>query len=323
MKKEINYSGETRFKQAHLNYFATKWKRLDIRGKSSKELKDIINELQKVNRYLLRCVKTLDYKESEAKKLGTVIKNKQKQEDNRAITRAKRYERVIARQNARKLVTEAKSILQSKISDLLSNIRQLRSRIAKGLMRERALRATIRELQKQLEAKPSKDLASQFMVDEVNHWKSKYDEARIRANKTLMRKQRVKTVKTKVIVEVERKRTAEEISALKLKRYLDQPLDKKIANASDIALKSVNFLQSKNLDFVDAQILFKGILFKSFNAKDVGVRNVRLAKMEEKGYISRDKTGLIHLSYYWFLTTKGLELVRDFNKYISNGKNEL
>lgn len=323
MKKEINYSGETRFKQAHLNYFATKWKRLDVRGKSSKELKDIINELHKCNRYLLRCIKSLDYKESEARKAGTAGKQAQKQADHKLITKAKRAERVIARQNARKLVVEAKSVLQSKISDLLSNIRQLRNRIAKGLMRERSLRAEISSLKKQLESKPDKQLASQFFIDLANEYKDKYDKEKIRANRNLMKKQRQKIVKKEVVVAVEKPRSLEEIKALKFKQYVDQPIDKRMVNTSDIALKTILFFKDSDLTLDEMQILFKGVLIGTFTSKQIELKPRVLAKLERKGYLSRDKTGIANASHYWFLTISGEKIVSDFKNYLSYGKTKL
>lgn len=322
-KKEIIYAGEKRYKQAHLNYFATKWKRLDLRGKSSKDLKDIINELLKAQRYLLRCIRALDYKESQAKKSVTAVKNKQKSEDNKLVTQAKRTERLIAKENAKKSITEVKNAFKREISDLLSKIRYLRGRIAGGLLRERSLRAEVRSLKDQLDYAKKQESPTEYLVSQVNYWKDKFDEANSRANKNLMRRQRRKVVKKVVKEIVEKPRSQQEMRALKSIKFLDQPLPDRILNTADIALKTATFMESNKIDHAELAVIMKGQILKSFTPRQIGYPNRRLAKLMEKGYLSRDSTGVQDASKYYFLTPMSVELIKAFEKEVLYGKSKI
>lgn len=320
MAKETIYNGEVRYKKATLNHFATKWLRLDVRGKSSKELKEVIVELKKVNKYMYRCITALDYKEGEARKKVTQVKNEEHKRSNKEISRVKTLERIRHKELQRKSVREAESVLKSEIRDLLRQLARLKLRLAASLNREKAFKDKLAEV-----SYPGMDagFANQYFIDLANEWKDKFDEASDRARKNLMKKQRVKTVKEKVVVEIERKKTVEDFRAEKLLSYVSKPLSDRVVNITDTVLKIVSFLSEKDIPLNDINMIIKGNIMSTFTAQSIGVKSRTLLSMEAKGWFSKGNTGIGNRQNYWFLTTDATKLIKELMDYMSYGKTKL
>lgn len=281
------------YKKSTQRGWYSKWERLDPRGKSSKEKTLMIKELVSQRNTYLSAIKTLKY---------VIQKQKELYQYKASLKQGK-----IRRRNAR--LEETKEELKEREKELRSRERKIERLIAK--LDDKS--GTISELEKEL----NKEGTFNYTLNELNTWKSKYDDLNKRYRRLQMRK-RYKPVK-KVVVEKE-ELTAEE---KKIKRLAEKPVSEKEYKINTIAESTLNFLKERSMSLELLSCITRLNAIPKLMKKELQLTEKQIHKGEDLGLLSGEYVGAVQNRKYYYITPKGRELVQEYIEYIKKSKSSL
>lgn len=292
LTEEEKLARSKRVRKKSQGQYYSDFKRIDPRGKSSLEKTKMIKDLQRNLKYQLIRIDKLKYVIQKIKELGQY--------------KASLKQSKIRRRDAN--LEKSKEEIHELEKQIRARERQIGRLI--GKLDEKV--STISALEKEIqdEHKPT------YLLEQLNKYKALYDLYYGKYRKVLQRK-RYKPV-AKVIVKKE-ELTGEE---KRVKRMAEKAVTDKMIINSEILVRYGSFSRANKLSIAQLTVLSKAELYKQLYSSDVNVSSTVLNRLEESGYLTSSNLGAISNKKYWYLTTKGKDLLDRLHKYIQgNEKN--